>query len=176
MSPEGQRILFEPGISRLPAQRDMYVHAPKGFPNPFDKELLAKGLNFDIKLSRQRYNLVNTLFDTMITFRVKKLNHIWEKIYQAESLLENNENSMLSQNIQEARHLISTIPVSRKEMLNQEFTSIFRHHKSGITLPAKQLDLELAWKQFAQGNLEHSEAVVQNILTQIQNDIEIVTE
>ena len=120
--------------------------------------------------------MVNTLFDTMITFRVKKLNHIWEKIYQAESLLENNENSMLSQNIQEARHLISTIPVSRKEMLNQEFTSIFRHHKSGITLPAKQLDLELAWKQFAQGNLEHSEAVVQNILTQIQNDIEIVTE
>ncbi|MBI3328517.1 MAG: extracellular solute-binding protein, partial [Nitrospinae bacterium] len=51
LSPEGQRLLFEPEIRRLPVRRDLYKDAPPDYPNPFDPALVRKGIRFDNVIS-----------------------------------------------------------------------------------------------------------------------------
>ena len=72
LSPEGQELLFDPKISRLPVLPSVYKKAPAGFPNPFTGKIKPK-VNFDSELSETRYYVVSSLFDHTITFRHKEL-------------------------------------------------------------------------------------------------------
>ncbi len=71
LSDAGQMLLFSPEIARLPVVPALYGRAPKGYPNPF--QLKLGGVKFDAKLSSSRVNLVNALFDQVITFRLAEL-------------------------------------------------------------------------------------------------------
>src|SRR4029079_9141752 len=57
LSEEGQQILLDPKIQRLPVRLDSYAKAPAGYPNPFKDARLAKGITFNSELSEQRYEL-----------------------------------------------------------------------------------------------------------------------
>ncbi len=50
LSAEGQELLFDPQISRLPVLPSAYKKAPAGFPNPFTGKIKPK-VNFDSELS-----------------------------------------------------------------------------------------------------------------------------
>ena len=67
LTPEGQEILLDPKIRRLPVNPKTYSKAPKDFPNPFKDSSIGAAVKFDVLLSKGRYNLVNSLFDVMIT-------------------------------------------------------------------------------------------------------------
>ena len=41
-SGEGQRLLFDPKISRLPVLPALYAKAPAGYPNPFSGKIKPK--------------------------------------------------------------------------------------------------------------------------------------
>ena len=68
LSEEGQQLLLDPKISRLPVLPTTYAKAPPGYPNPFSGTIQAK-VNFDTALSESRYYVVSSLFDQVITFR-----------------------------------------------------------------------------------------------------------
>jgi phosphoglycerate transport regulatory protein PgtC len=72
---EGQQRLFAPEIGRLPVVPALYARAPKGYPNPFTMKL--GGVDFDDKLSSGRRNVVNALFDQVVTFRHAELKAAW---------------------------------------------------------------------------------------------------
>ena len=72
LSEEGQMLLLQKDISRLPVMPAIYSKAPAGYPNPFSGSIQAK-VNFDTELSESRYYVVVSLFDQMITFRHKEL-------------------------------------------------------------------------------------------------------
>ena len=57
LSEEGQQLLLDPKISRLPVLPATYAKAPPGYPNPFDGTIKAK-VNFDSNLSESRYYVV----------------------------------------------------------------------------------------------------------------------
>jgi len=65
LSEEGQQLLLEPRISRLPVLPAVYKKAPQGYPNPYGGKIQAK-VQFDSDLSRSRYYLVNSLYDHTI--------------------------------------------------------------------------------------------------------------
>src|SRR5574341_1261530 len=79
LSDEGQLRLFAPEIGRLPVVPGLYTRAPKGYPNPFTMKL--GGVDFDDKLSSSRRNVVNALFDHVITFRHAELRSAWGAIH-----------------------------------------------------------------------------------------------
>ena len=54
LSADGQQLLFDPKISRLPVLPAMYDKAPAGYPNPFGGKITAK-VKFDSGLSQSRY-------------------------------------------------------------------------------------------------------------------------
>ena len=87
LSEEGQQILLDPKIQRLPVRLDTYEKAPAGYPNPFKDARLAKGITFNSELSEKRYELLNSLFDRVVTFRLKELNAAWKAIQTAEAKL-----------------------------------------------------------------------------------------
>ncbi|MFN7000705.1 MAG: ABC transporter substrate-binding protein, partial [Elioraea tepidiphila] len=51
LSPEGQEILLDPKIMRLPVRPETYAKAPPGFPNPFTDASLGARLTFDSEKS-----------------------------------------------------------------------------------------------------------------------------
>ena len=57
LSDEGQTLLLDKQISRLPVLPAIYAKAPAGYPNPFGGKIQAK-VNFDSNLSESRYYVV----------------------------------------------------------------------------------------------------------------------
>ena len=153
LSGPGQRVLFEPEIHRLPVVREAYESAPVGYPNPFGANSLVRGVAFDSRRSRLRYHLVNAMFDTLITFRVRKLNRVWAAIHRAEALLRDANNPDAAAAIARARQLAVTVPVSAEDSTDAAFTSIFIRKQRGRSVPARQLDMEKNWDETVTQNL-----------------------
>src|SRR5262249_31417769 len=85
VSEEGQQILLDPKIQRLPVRPASYDKAPAGYPNPFKDQKLGAKVSFNADLSEGRYELLNSLYDRLITFRLKELNAAWKAIQAAEA-------------------------------------------------------------------------------------------
>ena len=85
LSEAGQMVLFAPEIARLPVIPDLYAKAPKDYPNPFKRKL--GGVEFNDELSSGRRDVVNSLYDHIITFRHNELRDAWKSIYNAEEAL-----------------------------------------------------------------------------------------
>ncbi len=158
LSDAGQQLLFEPEISRLPIRPSIYRTAPTDYPNPFNETLIKNGINFNSRLSWQRYHLVNSLFDVLATYRAQSLRRVWQVIHQAETLLINGNHPELAKKINRSRQLVSEVPVSKFEATDVSFTAKFKRHKPGLPLSERQLELEKKWRVYFRDR--HNEALL----------------
>ena len=152
VSNEGQKILFDPFIRRLPVLRGVYNHAPEDYPNPFTQKLVDGELKYDRLLSRQRYHLVNVLFDRLITFRLKSLRETWRLLRQAETAAAESGSQELLDLAAQARKLISNVPVPESLSDDASFASVFKRRKPGLPLPNRQVELEEKWERSMRAN------------------------
>ena len=104
VSAEGQQLLFDPKISRLPILPPEQLKAPPGYPNPFEIAKRAK-VAFNPDLSESRYNVVSAMFDQTITFRIKDLQAASKAIHEAEAALAKKPNAAAAALVQQARSL-----------------------------------------------------------------------
>lgn len=148
---EGQRRLFAPEIGRLPVVPTLYDRAPKGYPNPFTMKL--GGVAFDDKLSSSRRNLVNALFDQVITFRHAELKAAWGAIHAAEAQLARARAAAAGKNVDavagqlaEARRLASAVPLDGKGAADKDVNEAFRS-KADV-----KSRMETEWDSFARSN------------------------
>src|SRR5690606_37655049 len=111
LSPEGQKVLLNPAIMRLPINPEAYKDAPEGFPNPFDKDFAPGAIQFDVDKSGVRYNLVNSLFDVLVTFRLQDLREAVAAIHKAEAAYAKSKNPEAAELISQARQLIEAMPI-----------------------------------------------------------------
>ena len=168
LSTKGQTLLFEPTIRRLPVSRSVYKLAPKGYPNPFSDELARKRIQFDTNLSQQRYQMVNSLFDVMLTYRQAAVRRTWDAIHKAEHLLEKRELPDLKAQIDKARRLMSAVPVSGAQAGDSDFVSHFARHKPGMSLPDIQLRLEAEWARFARAHQDQALFIAKDVLAKLE--------
>ncbi|CCQ74500.1 ABC transporter substrate-binding protein [Magnetospira sp. QH-2] len=167
LSDEGQKLLFDPDISRLPVTRRIYDQAPEFYPDPFGGDLANKAMAFDADLSRRRYHLVNSLFDVLITFRLQALRRTWRAIHDAEQLLSKHPNPELQARVKEARRQANLVPVSAVQATVSDFASQFVRHKPGIPVPIEQVRQEAKWAVFARTNQDKALALANEVLAQI---------
>lgn len=153
LSETGQRLLFEPELRRLPVVPSAYANAPAGYPNPFKDASFQEAVNFDSHVSRLRYHLVNSLFDTLITFRVRRLNTLWAAIHRAETALQQRDDPDVRAAVAKARHLATQIPVSAAQSIDPGFASIFVRRQPGRSVPDQQARLEKEWNSIVSRNL-----------------------
>ena len=143
----GQMVLFSPEIARLPVIPELYAKGPKNYPNPFTMKL--GGVDFNDKLSSGRRDVVNSLYDHIITFRHRELKEAWGTIYRAEEAIARGKGKDLAQArnlVAEARKLASQVPINDKKASDKEVIGAFKS-KSGL-----KAELETEWEKLARAN------------------------
>jgi ABC-type Fe3+ transport system substrate-binding protein len=148
LSPDGQQLLFDAKIMRLPVNRNAYANAPEGLPNPFDGSIKTE-VNFDSDLSEKRYNVVNSLFDVMITYRLEDLRAATDAVQKAEAKLEQSgaANSEAAALIDQAKALIADLPVTEEQALDPDFNAIFKTKRKSkdVKVEGRQAEIEQEW-------------------------------
>lgn len=147
LSPEGQTLLLEKAISRLPVLPAIYAKAPAGYPNPFDGSIQAK-VNFDSNLSEERYFAVRALFDQMITFRHKELVAATKAIHDAEKRLGGKPSAQLD----EAKKLAFSPVVDAKQIQDPKLLALFAASKSDAEGTKAKAAVEEQWATMARAN------------------------
>ncbi|MBL4613824.1 MAG: extracellular solute-binding protein [Magnetovibrio sp.] len=168
LSQQGQSLLFAPEISRLPVMTSLYENAPSHIANPFSDELIDKGIAFDTGLSQQRYQMVNSMFDVMITFRLQALRRTWKAIHDAEKALQGQDYPDLSSRVQKARELASAVPVKLDQATSPISSSFFVRHKPGLSVPFRQSELETQWAAFARDHQDRAHKLARDVLNELQ--------
>jgi phosphoglycerate transport regulatory protein PgtC len=149
LSEQGQEILFQPTIRRLPVRTASYAKAPAGLPNPYEFKWLQNSMNkFNVMISEQRYQVVDALYDQLITFQLDALKKVTKAIHDAEAALARKPNAEASKLLLEARALIDAMPVNEAEAEGKELVAAFRGGSSKDKAP-RQAELEQAWSAFA---------------------------
>jgi ABC-type Fe3+ transport system substrate-binding protein len=147
LSEPGQMVLFSPEIGRLPVVPDLYAKGPKDYPNPFKQKL--GGVDFNNRLSSGRRDVVNSLYDHIITFRHRELRDAWGAIYRAEEAVAKSKNADVAQArslLADARKAASQVPIDDKKASDKEVVGAFKS-KSGL-----KAQLETEWENAARAN------------------------
>ncbi|MBW2593830.1 MAG: extracellular solute-binding protein [Deltaproteobacteria bacterium] len=174
LSIEGQELLLDPGIRRLPVNPSTYAKAPKDFPNPFKDQSIGAAVKFDVGLSKDRYNIVNSLFDVMITYRREDLVKATEIIQKAEAALAGKSNPEAETLIKEARTLVTAMPISEAEAVDGNFPGVFtsdvykKRKKAGVKVPPRQAEIEEKWDSFTKTNYAEAMAKAKHALAMLK--------
>lgn len=147
LSEEGQALLLQKEISRLPVLPATYSKAPAGYPNPFGGTIKAK-VNFDPDLSEGRYYVVLSLFDQMVTFRHKELVAATRAIHEAEKRLGGKKSAQLD----EARKLAFSPPIDDKQAADKALLALFKADKKDAEASKKKAAVEEEWATKAKAN------------------------
>ncbi|WP_192867820.1 ABC transporter substrate-binding protein [Thaumasiovibrio subtropicus] len=163
LSEEGQHLLLDEKIQRLPVNPAVYAQTPEGFPNPFTGEQLGT-VDFDLALSKSRYNVVNSLFDVMITYRLDELRDAMQAIHHAESKAKGNADAMAL--VEQAKALVFTVPISAEQASDPAFAAIFTKKRKKATdeVSARQAEVEQAWDNLVVENYEKAEQLAEQAL------------
>ncbi|MEK7219993.1 MAG: ABC transporter substrate-binding protein, partial [candidate division NC10 bacterium] len=162
---EGQLGLFRPEVGRLPVIPELYAKGPKGYPNPFATKL--GGVTFNDQLSSSRRNIVNALFDQIITFRHAELKAAWGAIYKAEEAIAKAAGKDVTQAkalVAEARKLVSSVPVDVRKASDKEVNAAFTD-KAKADAKSK---LETEWDTFAKANYGKAKEVAEKAVAAIR--------
>ncbi len=161
LSPEGQEVLLDPKIRRLPVNPATYAKAPEGFPNPFKDKSIGSAVKFDLQLSKGRYNVVNSLFDVMITYRLNDLRAATKAIQSAEAKLAGKSNSGAQKLIHEARALVNKVPISAVQASEKGFNNIFKKKRKKATtkVTGRQAEVEQKWDSEVKANYAKAKAL-----------------
>ncbi len=174
LSIEGQELLLDPGIRRLPVNPSTYAKAPKDFPNPFKDESIGAAVKFDVGISKDRYNIVNSLFDVMITYRRKDLMKAIGAIQKAEAALAGKSNPQAEALISKARALVTAMPISEVEAVDRKFPGVFtsdvykKRKKASVKVPPRQAEIEEKWDSFTKKNYAQAEEKAKQALAMLK--------
>ena len=170
LSPEGQELLLDPKIRRLPVNPATYAKAPADFPNPFEDKSIGAAVKFDVDLSKNRYNVVNSLFDVMITYRLDDLQAAVGAIQAAEAALEGQSNQAAADLIMEARSLVAAVPVEEAKASDPEFAGIFKAKRKKATdkVEGRQAEVEEQWDSMVKKNYADAKAKAEEALAMLK--------
>ncbi|MDI1263287.1 MAG: extracellular solute-binding protein [bacterium] len=161
LSPAGQQVLFDPGIRRLPVNPDVYAKAPANYPNPFKDPRLSSMVKFDVTKSEVRNDVVDVLFDQLISFQLEPLKAATKAIHAAEAALARKDNSQARALVVQARELIGAMPVDEAAASSKETIGAFGGKKEK---GARQAELEQQWAAFAKQNYAQAQSRAEEAL------------
>jgi ABC-type Fe3+ transport system substrate-binding protein len=158
LSDEGQALLLDKQISRLPVLPATYAKAPAGYPNPFSGTIRAK-VNFDSNLSEARYYVVVSLFDQLITFRHKELVAATKAIQEAQKRL----GTRASPQLEEARQLAFNPPLDERQAADKALLATFAADKKDADASKRRAQIEEEWAAKAKANYAKAIALAEAV-------------
>ena len=146
VSADGQELLLDPKISRLPVLPPAMLKTkpPADYPNAYDIAKRAK-VKFDSELSESRYNVVSAMFDQTITFRLKELQAATKAIHAAEAALAKKPNAAGAALVKQARDLAFSPVVGMGLAGDKNFLALFTANKKDAAVNKQVTGLEDNW-------------------------------
>lgn len=174
LSAEGQELLLDPKISRMPVlpYENLRGKVPAGYPNIFDIAQRSK-VQFDSNLAESRYHVVTAMFDQTITFRLKELQAATKAIHEAEKKLAGKSNAQpAAALLKQARELAFTPIVNQQALKKPGFLELFMKSvsKKGSDPNAdKQLAaMEEQWNSTAKANYTKAALLAQEAAAMVK--------
>jgi phosphoglycerate transport regulatory protein PgtC len=161
LSEEGQTILLDPKIQRLPVRTAIYDKAPAGYPNPFKDTSLGSRVVFNNDVSETRYELLNSLFDRLITFRLKELTEAWKAIHAATPAVARSKSVEGARLLAEARRLATSVPVTEAQAIDPQIAGAFQEKQKDKPVAARQAEFEEQWDAFARRNYAEAKSLAE---------------
>lgn len=151
LSKEGQQILLEPKISRLPVLPYADLKVPAGYP---DVQAVAKRskVQFNSELSESRYQVVVSMFDQMVTFRLKELQAATKAIHDAEKKLKSKPNPQAAELVKQARGFAYSPLVGQDNVKDEQFLELFRKNRRDVAVSKQLTGQEELWASKAKTN------------------------
>ncbi|QNK69340.1 ABC transporter substrate-binding protein [Variovorax sp. PAMC26660] len=165
VSTEGQLLLLDPKISRLPVLPPSALggKVPASYPNPFEIAKRAK-VHFDSDLSEARYNVVSSMFDQTITFRHKELKAATKAIHEASAALAKKPNAQGQALLKQARDLAFTPLVGASLASDKDFLALFTANKKDAASNKQVTGLEDRWNSQARDHYERARGFAEQAL------------
>lgn len=162
LSREGQEILFDPKISRLPILPNATFGAkvPANYPDAFEIAKRAK-VQFNANLSSDRYQVVVSLFDQMVTFRLKELQAATKAIHEAERKLKAKPNAQAADLLKQAHSFAYSPLVSESMIKDVQFLELFQKNKKDVAVAKQLTGLEDLWSTKAKANFEKARTLAE---------------
>lgn len=167
LSTEGQQLLLDPKISRLPILPPEALKVPAGYPNPFEIAKRAK-VQFNSDLSESRYNVVSAMFDQTITFRLKELQAATKAIHEAEAALAKKPNPQAAGLVKQARDLAYSPVVGPQMAADKDFLAVFTANKKDAAVNKQVTGLEDRWNAAARDNYDKARALAGQALAMVR--------
>lgn len=157
LSPEGQEILRQPTVCRLPVSREVHARSTGEAPELLTLIRSNQAKPYDADLSRCRYHLVNRLFDRMITYRLTERRSLWKRYLALERRWDAEEGLPMKE---ELASLLCEVPVSDAQSRNHDFAAQFAHAARG-TAPTEMERAETdRWDAFLSKRLDRARAIL----------------
>ena len=166
LSDTGQKILLTEKISRLPVRPTAYVDTNGTFPNPFVKANLGNKVKFDVSLSTNRYEVVNSLFDIMITYNLAELKKAVLAIRAAENIIIEGKSPTADNLLKKAKQSLAWVPVDAAKAGEARFNTIFekRDRKRTTKKIGRMITLEQEWDNQIKNNYAKAVLLAQQAL------------
>ena len=158
LSPEGQKILLQPAIGRQPVSATLFTGESTSRPPLL--QFIRQGTirPYDTELSRRRYQLVNALFDQLVTYRLLERRKIWKQLLWLSKIHGRKRLAELGITDQVMK-LICDVPVNEKESLDVKLNQLFAVTAIGDRSRKKRALLK-RWDEFATSRFQEAEAVL----------------
>ncbi|EJN07749.1 ABC transporter substrate-binding protein [Herbaspirillum sp. YR522] len=126
LSDQGQRLLLDPRISRMPVvpYDTLQGKVAAGYPRLPDT-VTRSSRSFDAALAQDRIRLVTAMFDQTITFPIRELRTVAREIFNAERLLAQRPDAQAAELIAQARRLAFTPVVAKRDLGDAGLRSTF---------------------------------------------------
>lgn len=154
LSEAGQKLLAEPRINRHPVAADSAAPDRENLFALADAE--KSGFVFDAALSGRRYELVNILFDELITERLARLQKFWR--LHAEIREKAEADADLARELQVVGELAANLPRALAAIEEDPATAELKRVPRGVPLPPVQAALVERIRQNAEASFAHAEA------------------
>lgn len=154
LSKEGQALLLEPQISRLPVlPYDKMDNIPENYPDP--QEIAKRStVQFDVNISQSRYYIVQSLFDQSITFRHKDLQAASKAILDAEAKLGANPQGEAADLLSEAKKLAWSPLLSAEQVQDKALAELFASDKKDSQVSQQLSKLQGDWNTQSKTNYD----------------------
>ncbi|HWT70615.1 MAG TPA: extracellular solute-binding protein [Oxalicibacterium sp.] len=159
LSPEGQKLLFDPAIRRLPARPSVYASKPEGYFDPFTADTPLPFV-FNARHALARQNLDKLLFDALITDTQLQLRDTLKTIAKAEKLAQTSNDSSLKEKARQARQLACAMPFNAVQA--SSIADRFADDPSAKS--ARNADLIAQWKKQARQNRDKAERLAEQVI------------
>nr|WP_281493627.1 extracellular solute-binding protein [Ancylobacter koreensis] len=115
LSVPGQLLLLDPTVGRQPIRPEFYAEGRIEGPNPFQTAESGDGWRFDAGRSAARYELINLMFDELVTLRLAETAAIWRTVNEVEASLTLAPDETAAKAATQARSLLGAVPFGEEE-------------------------------------------------------------